>query len=204
MLKLNHSVQQITARLSATFNKLPSEQIEGDVLEFVADLEHKGLLVAAEPIAQSGLLERLLVPALRRSRVVESATPSKSNGSRFLLWKALVGLLVFDMFRFGNNFTRIHSLVQRWPVAPWIAPADVVDRVCHAMNYACVWYPKRVLCLQRSAAMTCVLRSCGVHAQMATGAQKFPFKAHAWTEVDGHAINERRDVQSIYMVWERC
>jgi hypothetical protein len=36
------------------------------------------------------------------------------------------------------------------------------------------------------------------------GAQTVPVKAHAWTEVDGKAINERRDVQRIYAVWERC
>jgi hypothetical protein len=51
---------------------------------------------------------------------------------------------------------------------------------------------------------TCLLRTCGIPAQMVIGAQEFPFKAHAWTEVDGRAINERRDVQKVYLVWERC
>jgi hypothetical protein len=36
------------------------------------------------------------------------------------------------------------------------------------------------------------------------GAQKFPFKAHAWVEVNGRVVNERSDVQSIYGIWERC
>jgi hypothetical protein len=39
---------------------------------------------------------------------------------------------------------------------------------------------------------------------MVVGAQKVPFKAHAWTEVNGQAINELRDVQKTYGVWERC
>jgi len=85
-----------------------------------------------------------------------------------------------------------------------MAPTDAVERISKAVNYACVAYPKRVLCLQRSAVTTCLLRSWGVPAQMVMGAQKVPFKAHAWTEVDGRAINERREVQKIYGVWERC
>jgi len=43
-----------------------------------------------------------------------------------------------------------------------------------------------------------------VPAQMVIGAQKLPFKAHSWTEVNGRAINERFDVQKVYGVWERC
>jgi hypothetical protein len=72
------------------------------------------------------------------------------------------------------------------------------------MNYACVFYPKHVLCLQRSAVTTCLLRDCGVPAKMVMGAQKVPFKAHAWTEVNCSAVNERRNVQKVYAVWERC
>ena len=75
--------------------------------------------------------------------------------------------------------------------------------LCKAVNHACVWYPKRVLCLQRSAVTTCVLRNCGVPASMVMGAQTLPFKAHAWTEVDERPITNRA-VQTIYSVWERC
>src|SRR5258708_25229870 len=123
---------------------------------------------------------------------------------RFMFWKALLGLLAFDLLGLGRNFARMHSVVRNWKVAPRIPPGDVVERVCRAFNYACIWYPKRVLCLQRSGVTTCLLRSCGVRAQMVMGAQKLPFKAHAWTEVHGRAINERKDVQSIFGVWERC
>ena len=69
---------------------------------------------------------------------------------------------------------------------------------------ACIWYWKEVRCLQRSAVTTSLLRHCGVPAQMVIGALEIPFTAHAWTEVDGRAIHERRDVQKIYAVLERC
>src|SRR5713226_10619338 len=116
---------------------------------------------------------------------------------RFLTLRALVALLAFDVLGFGckGSFARMHKLVRNWRVSRRTGPADAVDRVCKAVSYACVWYPKRVLCLQRSFVTTCLLRSCGISAQMVMGAQTLPFKAHAWTEVDGRAINEARDVQ---------
>jgi len=123
---------------------------------------------------------------------------------RLLFWKALIGLLTYDALLLSRNFARMHKLVRGWRIAPGNPDPNVVERVCKAVNHACVWYPKGVLCLQRSAVTTCLLRSYGVSAQMVIGAQKLPFKAHAWTEVNGHAINERRDVQSVYGVWERC
>jgi hypothetical protein len=123
---------------------------------------------------------------------------------RFLMWKALLALLAFDLFGFGRNFGTMHRFVSRRKVAPRLVSPDAVDRVCDAVNNACVWYPKRVLCLQRASVITCMLRHYGVPAQMVLGAQKVPFKAHAWTEVDGRAINERNDVQKKYGVWEHC
>ncbi|MCI0626519.1 MAG: lasso peptide biosynthesis B2 protein [Acidobacteria bacterium] len=123
---------------------------------------------------------------------------------RLLFWKAIFGLLAFDALRLGHNFARLHRLVLGWKVTHRDASPDMIDRACAAVNYACVWYPKRALCLQRSVVTTCLLRGCGVPAQMVLGAQKLPFKAHAWVEVDGRVINERKDVQAIYGVWERC
>jgi hypothetical protein len=123
---------------------------------------------------------------------------------RFLFWKALIGLLAYDLLGFGHNFARMHKFVCGKEISHRTPPPNAVNRVCDAMNYACVVYPKRALCLQRSAVTTCLLRTLGVSAHMVIGAQKVPFKAHAWTEVNGRAINERRDVQSIYGVWERC
>jgi hypothetical protein len=124
---------------------------------------------------------------------------------RFLFWKAFVGLVICDLVMKLGHFAALHYRVRGWKVNRKVAPVDeVTARICDAINWACAWYPKRALCLQRSAVTTCLLRSCGVPAQMVIGAQKLPFKAHAWVEVDGRAVNERTDVQAIYGVWERC
>jgi hypothetical protein len=121
-----------------------------------------------------------------------------------LLWKALFGLLAFDLFGLGRDFARLHRTVTNWPVAKRMAPPEIVDRACDALNYACAWYPKHALCLQRAVVTTCLLRSYGVPAQMVLGAQKLPFKAHAWVEVDGWAINERSQIHETYSVCDRC
>src|SRR5881392_3467815 len=122
-----------------------------------------------------------------------------------LFWKAFFGLLAYDAFLPGQKFSGIHRTVRNWPVRGNEADAETVQRVCNAVNHALIWYPKRVMCLQRSAVTTCLLRNQGVPARMVLGAQKYPFRAHAWVEVDGLPVNEtNNDVQLKYAVWEKC
>ena len=121
-----------------------------------------------------------------------------------LVFQALFGLMVYDILSALRPFKTLHSTVRRWRVANKPVGPDTIGRVCTAVNYGCVWYPKEALCLQRSFVTTYLLRKSGVPAQMILGAQKLPFKAHAWVEVNGRAVNERLDVQAIYSIWERC
>jgi hypothetical protein len=135
------------------------------------------------------------------------ACPSEGEiGSQmqFLFYKALIGLLAFDALLMSRGFAGIHRFVRNWKLAPRAAAPYAIDHVCTAVKYACICYPKRARCLQQSAVITCLLRSCGVPAQMVMGGVDRPFKAHAWVEVNGCAILEDRDVQSLYKVWERC
>jgi hypothetical protein len=121
-----------------------------------------------------------------------------------LFCQALGGLLAFDMLRLNSRFAALHRLVRAWNVRHHVLRRESVETICAQVNLACIWYPKRVLCLQRSAVTTCLLRSHGIPAQMILGAQKLPFKAHAWVEVNGQAVNEQRDVRSMFNVWESC
>jgi Transglutaminase-like superfamily len=121
-----------------------------------------------------------------------------------LFFQALFMLLAYDVLSTLYRFQTIYSMVRGWKVNGPADGSDVVDRVCMAVNYACVWYPKHALCLQRSFVTTYLLRKYGVSARMVLGAQKLPFKAHAWVEVDGCAVNERSNVQATYAVWDRC
>jgi hypothetical protein len=78
------------------------------------------------------------------------------------------------------------------------------EDLCRAMDYACVFYFKPVLCLQRSAATTVFLRRHGWSTEMVIGAQLLPFKSHAWCEINGVVVNDKPYVRDIYEVLERC
>jgi Transglutaminase-like superfamily len=78
------------------------------------------------------------------------------------------------------------------------------DDLCRAVDLACAFYPKRVMCLQRSAATTLLLRRHGVEAEMVIGAQMLPFKSHAWVELDGKVINDKPYMLELYRPLERC
>jgi hypothetical protein len=121
-----------------------------------------------------------------------------------LFLRALLALLAYDVLSAFCRFETVYSTVKSWTVASASSRKDTTNRVCVAVNYACIWYPKRALCLQRSFVTTYLLRKHGVVAHMVLGAQQLPFKAHAWVEVEGQAINERSNVQATYGVWDRC
>jgi hypothetical protein len=122
-----------------------------------------------------------------------------------LFIQALCALLTYDVVRTCCPFETIYTMVRQWKVADKNGAAQVaLDRVCDAIDYACIWYPRQVLCLQRSFVTTYLLRKYGVDAWMVLGAQKIPFQAHAWVEVNGRVVNERSDVQATYSIWDRC
>jgi hypothetical protein len=203
-LRLGQSPERITDYLAQQFPDVPKQQVHDDAAQFIADLRQKGLLLGhgeSRPLERPPRLLALLRP---RQNQAKDGAGARAKVPRWLGWKAFIGLLAFDLLRLGKNFNRIHTAVRQWPVATASAPPEVVDRICRAINYACVCYPKRVLCLQRSAVTSCLLRNCGVPARMVLGAQKSPFKAHAWTEVKDVPINEQSDVQRAFMVWDRC
>jgi hypothetical protein len=121
-----------------------------------------------------------------------------------LFFQAVLGLITYDVLLLVGKFRTVRGLVGRWKVASQTAPAELAERIVHAINFACICYPKQVLCLQRASVTTCLMRRHGIAAQMVLGAQKTPFAAHAWVEIEGRAINERSNVQAKYNVWERC
>lgn len=121
-----------------------------------------------------------------------------------LFFQALFGLIAYDVILLAGRFKTVRNLVAHWKVANRKAPTDRIEEIAQAVNLACVWYPKQVLCLQRASVMVCIMRSHGIPAQMVLGAQKMPFQAHAWTEVNDCAVNERSNVRARYQVWERC
>ena len=122
----------------------------------------------------------------------------------FLVLQAYVRLIQFDFYLASGNFEALYSKVRNYPIRQDAASPSVVERICVAVDMACIWYWKEALCLQRSAATACLLRKFGVPAQLVIGAQQMPFKAHAWVEVDGRVVNDKPYTPEMYAVLDRC
>jgi hypothetical protein len=116
-----------------------------------------------------------------------------------MVLSSLLGLVIFDAILSFLSLKSMCRCVRAWPVKrPRFANPSIIGQVCGAVERACVWYPKRALCLQRSAVTTCLLRTHGVSAQMMIGVRPMPFLAHAWVEADGSVINDWPRVRKFY------
>ncbi len=122
----------------------------------------------------------------------------------FLVLQAYLLLIRFDLYLARGNFAGLYDKVRGYPTGKKAVAADAIERICSAMDMACIWYWKEALCLQRSAATACLLRRYGIPAQMVIGAQQMPFKAHAWVEVEGRVVNDKPYTPEMYAVLDRC
>lgn len=121
-----------------------------------------------------------------------------------LFIRAYLMLIYFDLYLARGNFAALYHKVRSHRVRQAQGLDDATQKVCAAVDLACIWYWKEVLCLQRSAATACLLKQNGVPAQMFIGAQQMPFRAHAWVEVDGRVVNDKPYMREMYAVLDRC
>ena len=122
----------------------------------------------------------------------------------FLVLKAYLKLIYFDLYLARGNFSALYDKVRSYPTGKKAEAADAIEKICSAVDIACIWYWKEALCLQRSAATACLLRRYGIPARMVIGAQQMPFKAHAWVEVEGRVVNDKPYIPEMYAVLDRC
>jgi hypothetical protein len=122
----------------------------------------------------------------------------------FLVLQAYWKLIYFDFYLRRGNFAALYQKVRNYPIRKPNDSVNTTEKICAAVDIACIWYWKEVLCLQRSATSTCLLRFYGVPAQFIIGAQQMPFRAHAWVEVDGHVVNDKVSKVEGYAVLDQC
>jgi hypothetical protein len=114
-------------------------------------------------------------------------------------------LLYLDLVMRYRDFKALHRFVREQEIRAVSTVEQATSKqVCHAVDLACVFYFKRVLCLQRSAATVVLLRRHGRQTEMVIGAQMLPFKSHAWVEIEGVVVNDRPYMHDLYRVLERC
>lgn len=112
---------------------------------------------------------------------------------------AFFSLLAFDLLLKFRGFESLIKKVEHWPTTgPRTTDLETCRRVRAMVDRAQVYYPKKAMCLQHSAVVTCLLRRRGVPAEMILAAQHFPTKAHAWVEVAGTVVNENQSVRTKY------
>lgn len=98
----------------------------------------------------------------------------------------------------------LHNVVCSQPVTlPANGAGCDPNALFRAIDLACVFYLHRVLCLQRAAATTLLLRRHGVSAEMIVGIKQFPFRSHAWVEVAGSIANDKPYLREIYQELQR-
>jgi hypothetical protein len=122
----------------------------------------------------------------------------------FLVVRAYAKLILVDCYLVRGDFNALYQRVRRYPEPKRPDAGDTTDRVCAAIDMACIWYWKEVLCLQRSAATASMLRDFGVRAEMIIGIQQVPFKSHAWVEVEGRVVSDKPYMREVYAVIESC
>jgi hypothetical protein len=112
--------------------------------------------------------------------------------------------LAFYELQCWLGFSKAYQFVRRCKTRPRLSSrSDITERVVWAVEEACVWYPKRAFCLQRSATCTWMLRRHGVSADLVIGFRPVPIDSHAWVEVDGRIVNDRPQYQHFFRVLDR-
>jgi Transglutaminase-like superfamily len=123
---------------------------------------------------------------------------------RFVIESWLLLFFFECVMRFRSFETRC-EIVRKKVVRPKnLAGGPSSETLCHAMDYACVFYFKQVQCLQRSSATTLLLRHYGWSAKMVIGAQVLPSASHAWVEINGRIVNDKPCMPEIYQILKRC
>ena len=121
-----------------------------------------------------------------------------------LILQSWIWILYFDYLMQIRGFEALYAAVRGQ--RPTLPHSPITDHatICHAVDLACVFYFKPVLCLQRSAVAVTLLRIHGWNAEMVMGAQLLPFQSHAWVEIRGNVVNDKPYINQIFQVLDRC
>jgi hypothetical protein len=121
-----------------------------------------------------------------------------------LLIRSYLLLVSFEWDIVRGNFQKVYKRVQAHAVRPLLRHDDSPELSCRAVNVACAVYFKEVQCLQRSATLVCLLRDCGMAASLVLGAQRLPFRGHAWVELGREIVNDNPSALEKYEILDRC
>lgn len=123
----------------------------------------------------------------------------------YLILKSYLLLVRVDVTLRRHGFKRLYDAIREQSTGG-VAEGERIpyEHLCHAMDLACVFYPKTVLCLQRSAAAVFLLRRYGWPVKFVTGCAIETFENHAWVELAGQVVNDKPYMHEMYQVLDCC
>jgi Transglutaminase-like superfamily len=220
-LKLSEIVRELYAQFE-TMNtggearyEVSEEQLKTDTSQFLRSLSDAGLVQSVRNANGESYRIREGINGTTSTTIAELKGTTTPTGVTSLIAQAaslpairpkihetltaLFGLFAFDLLLRVRGFDALIRKVESWPTAePHRNDQEICRRVNAMVTRAQVYYPKKAMCLQHSAVVTCLLRRRGVPAEMVLAAQEFPPKAHAWTEVAGTVVNDYAQVKTRY------
>lgn len=111
---------------------------------------------------------------------------------------AFFGLVLFALILRLFSLKFLCRCVDVCPVLSRKVDPNTSGKVCSAVEHATVWYPKQVVCFQRSAVTACLLRLYGLQARMMIGIRPLPLLLHSWVEISDGVVNDWRPVSQFY------
>lgn len=163
------------------------EGIRADLGAFVTDLIGRKFLTTA-PVAPPP--QKLPRTALESRAVI--APPS--------VVVCIIGLLFTAIALRVTSLSRLWRFAHRRLGQPvdHASTASFVNTLACTMRQASAWSPLKAQCLEQSLLMLAILRSAGIDADLRFGVLMFPFRAHAWIEVDGHPVTDTTETLKLY------
>lgn len=122
----------------------------------------------------------------------------------YLILKSYLSLITVEIEQKTFGFKRVYKSVRGRRTASIAEDKRTsYEQIARAMDLACVFYPKTVLCLQRSVAAVRCLRRSGWPAELVIGCAISTFEDHAWVELGAVVINDKPYMHEMYQVLDR-
>jgi hypothetical protein len=181
---------------------VPESIIASDLRMLIRMVEQHDLTIDGVLLIAKTEVADEIAPSASFPSYIPAIAKRNSKPTRLTILRALLGLVLFDLILSLSSFHTLCSCIRRCPMSRR-APEDkdktpAMTEVCAAVDQACIWYPRKAVCLQRSAVTTFLLRREGIPAHMVIGIHPLPFSAHAWVEADNEVINDFPAVRRFY------
>jgi hypothetical protein len=198
LLQVGKPESQIVLTIATKYG-IAEERVAKDVQALITRLAHLGLAPAASQLVDRASANDKEIEQASFPWYGHSGSEADEESELAYVFFALIGLVAFDFILCLFSLKALCFLVRAWPARSVKSRASCrVGSICKAVERACIWYPKKALCLQRSAVTACLLRNAGVPARMTIGVRPMPLRAHAWVEVDGCPVNDWPKVKTFY------